>query len=136
MAADVQYGNEPSMTGLVKGIVDDVQTLTKQQFQLLKAEVKEDVGKTVQAGTLLGAGLVILLLGALLLFMTLGFLLHDWFPQHLSLGGAFAIVTAVVLVAGVGLFFVGLQKFRSFNPLPDRSAEALKENVQCLTNPK
>jgi len=141
MATDVQHrndaahGDDASLTGLVKGIIDDVQALTKQQFALLKQEVKEDLGKTAQAGTLLGIGVVALLIGVLLLCLTIPLLLNWAFPT-LPLWGAFAIVTGVVLAAGLGLFFVGLKKFQSFNPLPDRTAEALKENLQCLTNPK
>jgi len=150
MATDVQHpaglpaGGAPatparddaSLTGLVKGIVDDVQTLTKQQFEMLRLEVKEDVGKTVQASSLLVVGVVSLLIGAILLGITLAHLLEWAFRPNLPLWGAFAIVTGVILAAGLGLFFAGLKKFRSFNPLPDKTAEALKENVQWLTNPK
>lgn len=142
MATDVQHRtdaphtDEASMTNLVKGIIDDVQELTKQQFALLKQEVQEDFSNTAQAGTLLGVGVVTLVLGALLLCLTIPLLLEWAFRPNLPLWGAFAIVTGVVLAAGAGLFFAGLKKFQSFNPLPDRTAEALKENVQWLTNPK
>ena len=40
MATDLQNQNDTSLTGLVKGIIDDVQDLTKQQFNLLKQELK------------------------------------------------------------------------------------------------
>jgi formate-dependent nitrite reductase membrane component NrfD len=142
MATDVQHhndtahGDDASLTSLVKGIIDDVQELTKHQFALLKQEVQEDFVKTVQAGTVLGIGVVALVIGALLLCLTIPLMLESAFRPHLPLWGAFAIVTGVVLAAGLGLFFVGLKKFQSFNPLPDRTAEALKENVQWLTNPK
>jgi len=142
MASDVQHrtdtphADDASLTTLVKGIIDDVQALTKQQFALLKEEVQDDLGKTVQAGTLLGVGVGALFVGTLLLFLTIPLVLEWAFRPNLPLWGAFAIVTGVVLAAGLGLFFAGLKKFRSFNPLPDRTAEALKENVEWLTNPK
>ncbi|MCC6416812.1 MAG: phage holin family protein [Gemmataceae bacterium] len=142
MATDVQHrtdaphGDETTMTALVKGIIDDVQQLTRQQFALLKEEVRDDFTSTVQAGTVLGAGVVVLGLGALLLLLTIPLLLEWAFRPDLPLWGAFAIVTGVVLAAGAGLSFAGLKKFQSFDPLHDRAAEALKENVQWLTNPK
>jgi len=34
------------------------------------------------------------------------------------------------------LFYAGKKRLDSFNPLPDQSVQALKENVQCLTNLK
>jgi len=141
MATDVQHRNDAahddaSLTGLVKGVIDDVQALTKQQFALLKQEVQEDLAKTLQAGTLFGIGVVALLLGVLLLCLTIPLVLEWAFRPHLPLWGAFAIVTGVVLTAGLVLYFAGLKRFQSFNPLPDRTAEALKENLECLTNPK
>jgi hypothetical protein len=134
MATDVQSANEASMTGLIKGIVDDVQRLTKQHLDLLRQEIKDDMVKTREAGTILAIGLAALMIGAVLLAITLAYALHAAFD--LPLWGAFAIVTGVVLAAGLALFFVGLKKFQSFNPLPDETAQALKENVQWLTNPK
>jgi hypothetical protein len=136
MATDVQTGNDVSTTSLVKGIIDDVQQLTKQHFDLLHQEIKNDMSKSLQAGTMLGVGLGSLLLGAVLLAITLAYALHAAFYPDLPLWGAFAIVTGVVLAAGLGLLFVGIKKFQSFNPLPDETAQALKENVQWLTNPK
>jgi hypothetical protein len=136
MATDVHPTNDASMTGLVKGIIDDVQRLTGQHFEMLRQEIKDDMNKTREAGMILAVGLATLMIGALLLGITLAHLLHAAFYPNLPLWGAFAIVTGVVLAAGLGLFFAGLKKFQSFNPLPDRTAEALKENVQWLTNPK
>jgi len=136
MATDVQPANDASTAGLVKGIIDDVQQLTKQHFDLLRQEIKDDLGKTVDASLMLGVGLGSLMIGAVLLVITLALLLHAAFSPELPLWGAFAIVTGVVLAAGLALFFVGLKKFQSFNPLPDETAQALKENVQWLTNPK
>jgi len=39
------------------------------------------------------------------------------------------------LVSGI-LVGIGVQRFRSFNPLPDQSVEAFKENVRWMTTPK
>jgi uncharacterized membrane protein YqjE len=132
MATDMQTGNEPSLASLVKGIIDDVQILTKQQLELLKQELKEDASKTAHAAMPLVVGGVVSLIGLLLLghalawaLVTLG--LHTW-VAYLIVGGA---ITGL----GVALVFMGLAKFRTFNPLPDRSLEALKENVECLTHP-
>jgi len=138
MAIDLRNGTdtEPSMTSLVKGIIDDVQTLTKQQFSLLKQELQEDFAKSREAATPMLIGIGILLMGALLLGFTLAHLLEWACRPQLPLWGAFGIVTVLMIGTGLALFFVGQKKFQAFNPLPDRTLEALKENVQCLTNPK
>jgi len=133
MATDLQNGTETSVTGLVKGIIDDVQQLTKQQFTLFKQELQEDLTKTRIAATPMVIGLGVALIGTLLLGITLAEILV---ALNLQKWLAYAIVTVVMIGTGVALFFAGKKKFESFNPLPDRSLEALKENVECLTNPK
>jgi uncharacterized membrane protein YqjE len=133
MATDLQNGTETSVTGLVKGIIDDVQHLTQQQFKLFKQELQEDLTKTRTAAIPMVIGLGVVLIGTLLLGITLAeILVALTLPRWL----AYAIVTVVMIGTGVALFFAGQKKFESFNPLPDRSLEALKENVECLTNPK
>ena len=135
MATDLQTHNEPSLTNLVKGIIDDVQDLTKQQFALLKQEIKEDMTKTRKAAMPMVIGMVVAFVGTLLLAHMLALLLGWVFPT-LPLWAAYGIVGLLVTGTGIGLFFVGEKQFETFNPLPDRSLEALKENVECLTNPK
>jgi hypothetical protein len=135
MATDLQTHHEPSLTELVKGVIDDVQDLTKQQFALLKQEVKEDMSKTRKAAMPMLVGLIVAFIGVLLLGHGLAQLLYWIFPG-LQAWGAYVIVGAVITGVGVALFFAGEKQFEKFNPLPDRSLEALKENVECLTNPK
>jgi len=135
MATDLRNGTETetSVTGLVKGIIDDVQTLTKQQFKLLKQELEEDFAKSRHAAMPMVIGLGVMLIGTLLLGITLSLLLEWAFRPNLPLWAAFAIVTAVISGVGFALFYAGQKKFQSFNPLPDRTLEALKENVSSLT---
>jgi len=132
MATDLQNGTETSVTGLVKGIIEDVQQLTKQQFTLFKQELQEDFTKTRHAALPMVIGLGVALIGTLLFGITLAEILALYVPRW----AAFAIVTAVLLGSGLILFFVGQKQFQTFNPLPDRTLDALKENVQCVTNPE
>jgi len=134
MATDLCNGTEtePSITGLIKGVIEDVQTLTKQQFTLLKQELQEDFAKSRDAALPMMIGLGVMLIGTLLLGITLGLLLN-WAIPALPLWGAFGIVTVVMGGVGLVLFFAGQKKFQSFNPLPDRTLEALKDNVSSLT---
>jgi uncharacterized membrane protein YcjF (UPF0283 family) len=133
MATDVQTGNEPGVASLVKGIIDDVQHLTKQQFQLIKQEMKEDATKTVHAAMPMAVGAVVCLVGLVLLGHALAWILM---ALQLDAWVAYLIVGGVITGAGAGLVYAGWARFQTFNPLPDRSLEALKENVQCLTNPE
>jgi len=126
--------DERSVTSLVSGIVNDAQTLMQQQLALFREEIREDLRKTKEAATAIAAGVAVagLALGPLV-FMLVA-LLHElalwsWWASAATVGVVFAII-------GGALIAVGVQRFRSFNPLPDQSVEALKENLQWIKNPK
>jgi uncharacterized membrane protein len=140
MATDVQTANqpavtnEPSMTGLVTGILHDVEQLFKQQVVLFKHEVREDLHRSLVAGSLLIGGGVVAALGVFVFFLGLPLLL-TW-ATEVPLWASFLIVGTAILVLGLVVLYAGKKKFDSFNPLPDQTAEALKENVQWIMKPK
>jgi hypothetical protein len=126
--------DERSVTSLVSGIVNDAQTLMQQQLALFREEIREDLRKTKEAVTAIAAGVTVAALAVGPLVFTLVALLRElalwpWWASALTVGVVFAII-------GGALIAVGVQRFRSFNPLPDQSVEALKENLQWIKNPK
>jgi hypothetical protein len=139
MAIDMQTGHEPhlangqesSMTGLVAGIIDDFQRLMGQQLQLFRREMQDDFNKTLEALVLLGAGIGVAAVAGIVLAFAVAHWLNFAFPD-LHIAACYAIVGGVLALVGGGMVFAGKQCFDSFNPLPDESAQALKENVQCL----
>lgn len=128
-------GPEPSMTNLVTGIIHDTQDLIKQQLALFKHEVKADLTKTKDAAISIGIGIGVILLGGIFLCLMVVELLVWAFPR-LPMWGSYAIVGGALVVIGVLLLYVGKAKMQSFNPLPDESVGALKENVQWIMKPK
>jgi hypothetical protein len=141
MAYDVQTGQvstavtgqESSMTSLVSGIIDDFQRLMHQQLALFRREVQDDMNKTLEAASLLAVGAVVALVGLIVLSFAAAWGLVYAFPQTLHIAGALGIVGAVLAIGAGIMMYLGTKMFESFNPLPDESAQALKENVQCLT---
>jgi uncharacterized membrane protein YqjE len=132
-------GSTPPVTPLVTGIIDDLQELLKQNLALFKVEVREDVKKTKEAAGALGVGIGLAVVGGLHLSLMLVFLLYWAFggtavtEGSLPLWACFAIVGGLFAAIGFALFLRGKKKLDSFNPLPDVTAEALKENVQWIT---
>lgn len=125
--------SEQNMSALVSGILNDAQELFKQQVNLFRQEVKEDFRKSKEAALPMAIGLWLALLGSILLSVTVALVINTAM-QHPWAG--FAIVGAVAALVGGGLFYAGKKKFDSFNPLPDKSAEALQENLEWVTKPK
>jgi len=132
MTTNLQTDENTSMTTLVRGIVDDAQELAKQQFALFKAEVREDARKTREASTMLGAGGLLTFVGLLVLVFGVAHWLYAAIPGT-PLWVWYLVVGGVVAVAGLALAYAGYEKFRSFNPLPDKTAKALTENLTWPT---
>jgi len=133
MATDVSSQTEPSMTRLVSGIIDDAQQLFKHQAELLKHDIRKDLNEAKEASLSIGVGAVLLGVGAVLLSFMLVHLL-SWAVPAIPLWGGFGIVGGVLAVVGGVVFYRGEEKLEHLNPLPEESAEGLKENLQWKTN--
>lgn len=135
---NVQPTSEQSVTSLVTGIINDAQELIGQQLTMFRAEVKEDLRKTRDAALPMILGGVVTLFGFVLVPFMLAHLLY-WAvgptdtSHQLPLWACYGIVGGVFLVLGLALLFWGKKRFDAFNPLPDETANALKENIQWIT---
>jgi hypothetical protein len=135
MATDLPSTHEPSATELVTGIIADAQSLFKQQIEMLTHEIKNDFSKMRQAGLMLGLGAGAGLVGALLLAWMLVLLTSLALPD-VPLWACYGGWGTVLFTIGAGLAYLGKLKLDSFNPLKDDTAQAVKENVAWITNPK
>jgi hypothetical protein len=142
MTTEVRNHSEPSLTSLVTGIVADIQDLVKQQLQLTRREIEDDLRKTREAASILALGLGLAFLGAIPFCLMLVHLLH-WLTSppmtdlgSLPLWACHGLVAVVFLTIGGTLACVGRQKLKSVRPLDNPATEALKENVEWLTKPK
>jgi len=134
MATNLQTSSDPSVPSLMSGIVHDFQELIKQQVELFKTEIKADIRKSKEAAASLAIGLCFLLLGGILACFTLVYILKDLagLPEWAS----YLIVTLMGAIPGGILVLIGWRKFHSFNPLPDETAQAVKETLEWTTKPK
>lgn len=135
MATDQKAAPDASLTELVTGIVHDAQELSRQQFALFKSEIQSDLVRTKEAVLSMALGGGIALLGVILLCFMLVHLL-SWAVPAVPLWGWFGIVGGLLVLGGGALVYAGRRTFDTFNPLPDQSARAMKENLQWLTTPR
>lgn len=121
-----------SITTLVTGILDDAKTLVKQQVEMVKSEVREDVKSTIQAAQFGGIGLACLVVGAFSFIHALADLLHE--QLHLQMWISWGIVGLAFLAIGGIAAAVSNRILKTFNPLPDKSFTAIKENLTWNRN--
>ena len=116
-----------SMTGLVSGIISDAQTLLKQQAERLKAEVKEDFRRSKRAAEFGALAVVFTTVGALGLITALAYILHEQYA--FKMWSSWGIVGGLFAIVGVSCGAFSYILLERFNPLPDKTFNALKENV-------
>jgi hypothetical protein len=126
---------QPTLSELVSGILSDAQRLFRQQVDMVRAEVKEDLRKTRQAAQYLGIGVGIATLGLIHLTVAAVYLLNYLAPD-LPLWACWAIVGGVAAVAGGVAIYAGTRILAENNPLPDKSFNALTENVSWIAKPQ
>jgi len=125
---------QPSVTQLVSGIIDDAQRLAKQQIDMLKSEFHEDLRRTRRALEYGGIGIVLGTAGALTLVFFLVELLHEQFG--FKTWSSALIVGGILTAGGAVLGYLSYYLFESFNPLPDKTFNALQENLSWKTSPQ
>lgn len=126
--------SDQSMTKLISGIITDAQELVRQQLAMFRTELKQDVRRTKQALVSLVIGLALVSVGATLLCFMAVYGLHA--AVELPLWACFGIVGGLLAIGGGAAFYAALRQFNEFNPLPDESAQALKENMQWISQPR
>ena len=125
---------EPTLTQLVSGIADDAQRLIRQQYQMLRAEVKEDIRRTKTALAYMSVGIVATLIAVMFLAVALPLVLNDTLNLEAHPWAGWAIVGGVLLVVGLIGLFAGKRVFEKNNPLPDKTLNALEENLSWIAN--
>jgi len=133
---------EASMTGLLRGIINYVGNLIRQEIRFARTDIKSDARATLRAGVVLALGAGTAALGVILVAFMLVYLLH-WLSlpagtaePGIPLWGCYGIVAAVFLSVGGLMVFAGIKILQSFNPLPDETAKSVKENVEWIMNSK
>jgi Putative Actinobacterial Holin-X, holin superfamily III len=133
MSTDLDDRSDQSAASLVSGILDDLQDLVEQQFQLTRREIEEEICQRA------AAGMGVLFLDAIVLSLTLVHLLH-WVasppgtdPAWLPLWACYAVLAAVLVVIGGVLMWVGRARFRSIDRAQNPVTEFLQENAPWTT---
>jgi uncharacterized membrane protein len=127
----IQDVGNASVGELVGHVTQDLSILMRQELDLAKAEVKQEITKTGKAAGMLGAagfaGYMVLLFASI----------AGWWglANVMDQGWAALIVTAVWAVIGAVLFAVGRRQIREVNPKPERTVETVKELPDALKGP-
>jgi hypothetical protein len=115
--------DEASTAELVGRITENLSALFRKEIELAKAETKAEAVKAgMGAGMLAAAGVLSLIILGLVSMAG-----AQWLSNEMDLQWAYLTVAGIWLVIAVILALVGRSKLRTLNPLPERTAETLRE---------
>jgi hypothetical protein len=116
-----------SVTGLLRGALDDVRDLIREEVALARAEVRYEASKVATAGVQFGAAAVALGFAGMFLLIAAALGISTLFNWPAWAG--FAVVSVLLAVGGLVAFMSGRSAVRNIQPLP-RTIESIKENFQ------
>jgi uncharacterized membrane protein YqjE len=115
-----------SVAEILQDILRNFQEIVRSEVRLAKAEVREEVSKTRSAGLLVGAGAVCgffaIFFFLLMVVYALAKVIPDW--------AAALIVFVILAVAAAVTLNVGFHRFKRVQPVPAKTIESVKENVE------
>lgn len=121
---------DASLGELIGKVTQDFSQLVSTQVELAKVEIKEEISQAGKGAGLLGGGAACAYMAVVLLSFAAAWGLDAIMPT----GFAFLIVGAVYAIAAAVLLPKGKDKLSSVNPVPERTAETVKEDVQWARN--
>jgi len=114
----------------MRGVVNDAKLLMRQELELAKHEMREEVREAKTALVSLGAGIGVTALGGLLLIVMLVHLLNALTQWPLWI--CYGIIGGVCVIAGVVLLYRGKRHMSQIDMMPKQTVETMKENVRWI----
>ena len=119
-----------SIAQLVGGIVSDAQVLVRQEIALARQEVREEIGQAKSGAIKLAIAGGVLAVGGLLLVLALAQGVADLFNWPAWAG--YALIGVLAAIVGGVLLGTAQKQLKAVNPVPEKTVETLKENVEWI----
>ena len=129
---DPQPGETRSLGQIVGDITSDMSTLVRQEIDLAKSEMKQEVSKLGRGAGMLGAAGLAGYLTLFFLSFALTYLLDNWMPLELG-----ALIVALLWgIAAAVLALRGRKEIKQANPQLPVTQQTIKEDVQWAKTQK
>jgi len=127
----LEYDERTSIPSLVRGLLEDGRDLIREELQLARAEIREEISQAQSAVIAFAVAAAVGLIGAVLISVAIGgaiaYFLH-W-PNWAGYG----IVAILLLAAGWGSFLYARARLKAIRAMPE-TTDTIKENVAWIQN--
>jgi Na+/melibiose symporter-like transporter len=124
--------DDRSVGQLLGDVTRELQALVRKELELARAETKEELQRAGAAGKRFGVAALAGYLAVVMLSFAAAWALAAVMPT----GWAFFAVGVVLGVVAGAMALQGRRRLREFHPVPQETAETLKEDVQWLKSRK
>jgi uncharacterized membrane protein YqjE len=124
--------DDRSVGQLLSDVTKELQALVRKEFELAKAETKEELQKAAAAGKEFGIAALMAYLALVMLSFAAAWALTAIIPT----GWAFFTVAVVFGAVAAVMALHGRKKLQEFHPVPEETVETLKEDVEWLKSHK
>jgi hypothetical protein len=117
---------DTTIRSLIKGIVDDVQTLFREEVALARVEIGQQTARAKAAAMSFGVAIGALLFGVTFLLIAAAFGIADGLNWPVWAG--FLTVAVVLTLAGTIAFMAARSRLNTVHMVPEETISTLKEN--------
>jgi Putative Actinobacterial Holin-X, holin superfamily III len=123
MATDVRPPEQQGLGTLASGIIEDAQSLVRQEVSLVRAELQQEWDKLKAASVMLSIGGAVATIAVIMLCLMGVHALREL--AHFPEWAAYATVGGALAVLGTVLLAVGVTQIKAISFVPRRAIETL-----------
>lgn len=126
-----EYDERTSIPALVRGLLDDARDLIREELQLARAEIREEISQVQSAAIAFAVAAAVGAMGAMLLSIAIGGAIAyflRWPPW-----AGYGIMAILFLAGGWGLALYGRGRLKTLRAMPE-TTDTMKENLAWMQN--
>ena len=124
-----EYDERTTIPALIRGLLDDARDLIREELQLARAEIREEVSQLQSAVIAFAVAAAVGLMGTMLLSVALGSAIAyflRWPPW-----AGYGVTAILFLAAAVGLSLYGRGRLKAIRAIPE-TTDTIKENLAWM----
>jgi uncharacterized membrane protein YqjE len=124
-------GEERSVSDVLQDILRNLQDMVRSEIRLAKVEIREEGRRAVSSSVWIAAGVVAAVSAWIFVLWALAYALGTRMPMW-----AATLVVAIAMAAAAAVLLMGgIRKIKRIQPIPERTVESVKENLEWMKQP-
>jgi uncharacterized membrane protein YqjE len=122
---------ERSVAAVLQDVLRNLQEIVRSEVRLARVEIRDETRRAVSSGMWIAAGVAGALSAWMFLLWTVAYLL----ATRMSMWAATLVVAVVMACVGSVLLVGGIRRVKRIQPIPERTVESVKENLEWMKQP-